>query len=240
MKAAEASGRRILIAEDEESMAKGLVFNLKEEGYDVSWAPDGKKALDLFGKRQFDLVILDVMLPYRSGFEVARHIRTVSAQTPILFLTAVAGAADKVTGLEIGADDYLTKPFHLEELLLRVSGMFRRKSWYRDASSVGPTYELGEWKIDFEALACTSQGKSFRMTERESNVLRHLIEHRGRVVPRAELLEQVWKLNKDTNTRTIDAFIVRLRKRFERDPARPRYFRSVRGVGYMFVDEVPP
>lgn len=227
---------RILVVEDEQTLAVGLEFNLTEEGYDVMVARDGKEALRLFGKYHFDLVILDIMLPVYDGFEVARRMRDKSLQIPILILTALSGADDRVQGLEIGADDYITKPFHLKELLLRVKRMLRRKKWYRTVIAEQPYFQFGKNKINFEDLSCQSGESSFQLTQLEGLVLRYLIDHQGKIVSRQELLEQVWEMSHAVETRTVDNFIARLRKYFEPDPTHPIYIKSVRGAGYVFVN----
>jgi DNA-binding response OmpR family regulator len=228
---------KILLVEDEESLAIGLEFNLTEEGYSVIWAKDGKVALDFFYSQDFDLIILDIMLPYVNGFEVAKKVREKSPQMPILILTARSGVEDRVKGLELGADDYLAKPFHLQELLLRIKGMLKRKTWYKDAASVQPVYSFGENEINFENLECRTQDDQIRLTQQEAMVLKYLIDNKGKIVSRKELIEKVWHMNPDIETRTVDNFIVRLRKYFEPDPSSPKYFISIRGAGYMFTVE---
>lgn len=229
-------GSKVLIVEDEESLAVGLEFNLSEEGYQVSLARDGKEALKLVDKKNFDLVILDIMLPYYDGFEVARKIREKSLQIPILFLTARTAADDRIKGLEIGADDYITKPFHLKELLLRVKHTLRRKKWYRTVIEERPVYRFGNNQINFEDLTCQAGDQSFQLTQREANVLKYLINHQGKIVSRQELLEHVWELSTEIETRTVDNFIARLRKYFEPNPAHPIFIKSVRSAGYVFIN----
>lgn len=227
-------GNKILLVEDEETLAVGLEYNLSEEGYKVMWAKDGKEALEFLSKEEYDLIILDIMLPYFNGFEIAEKIRENDPQMPILMLTARTGAADKVKGLELGADDYLTKPFHLQELLLRVHGMLKRKNWYREVTTNQPVYRFGDNEVNFENFYCTKKNKKFRLTQQEAIALKYLIENNGKIISRKELLENVWHMNPDVETRTIDNFIVRLRKYFEDDPSNPVYIKSVRGAGYMF------
>ncbi len=225
---------RILLVEDEESLARGLEFNLTEEGYRVTRASDGKKAIDVYESRNFDLVILDIMLPYCDGFEVARRIRVKSPQMPILMLTARTRLQDRVKGLEIGVDDYMTKPFHLRELLLRVRGMLKRKMWYQASTKTKPAYRFGANEIRFDDLTARAGDRMIRLTPHEAMVLKYLIDHKGKVVSRKELLENVWQIFSDVETRTVDNFIVRLRKYFERDPAKPIFIRSIRSAGYIF------
>ena len=228
---------KILLVEDEETLAVGLEYNLTEEGYAVKWAKNGREALEFFKSENFDLIILDIMLPFVNGFEVAEGVRKADPQMPILMLTAKTESADKVKGLEIGADDYLTKPFHLQELLLRVEGMLKRKSWYKNVSEKQPVYSFGKNEINFENLNCKIANEEIRLTPREAMVIRYLIEHKGEIVTRKELLENVWQLNPELETRTVDIFIARLRKYFESDPANPVYIKSIRGAGYLFTEE---
>jgi two-component system alkaline phosphatase synthesis response regulator PhoP len=229
-------GRKILLVEDEDSLALGLEYNLTAEGYNVTRAHDGKEALELIFDREFDLIILDIMLPYLDGFEVAAKVREKYLQIPILMLTARTTAAHRVRGLEIGADDYMTKPFHLQELLLRVQGMLRRKQWYRNSINSTPVYKFGENEINFEKLSCKTERGEIQLTAHEAMLLRYLIENKGRVVSRKELLEHIWQVHTEMETRTVDNFIMRLRKYFEADPAHPVFFKSIRGVGYLFQD----
>lgn len=234
------AGSSVLVVEDEESMAEGLVYNLGEEGYRVTLAKDGAKALEVYRAGSFDLIILDVMLPYRDGFEVARAIRDSSPQLPILFLTAASAQDDKIHGLKLGADDYMTKPFHLEELLLRVRGILKRHRWYSHDELYEGTLTFGPNSVDFTTLSCRHGNRAFTLTPREAKLLKYLWQRAGKIVSRAELLRGVWNEQGEVETRTIDNFILRLRKLFEPHPARPVYIVSVRGAGYRFVpDQVP-
>ncbi len=229
-------GNRILLVEDEEPLALGLEYNLSEEGYDVTIAHNGREALKLFNRNDYDLIILDIMLSYQDdGFEVARNIREQSLQIPILMLTARNSVDDVIRGLELGADDYITKPFHLAELLLRVKRILKRKRWYRQVIIEQPLYRFGKNEINFEDLTCRSGEQQFRLTKREAMVLKYLIDRQGKIVSREELLENVWGLSSLIETRTVDNFIARLRKYFEPNPAKPIFIKSVRSVGYMFV-----
>ena len=187
--------RRILLVEDEETLAVGLEYNLIDEGYIVDWVKNGRKALEYFEANEYDLIILDIMLPYYNGFEIAERVRAKSPQMPLLMLTARTNAEDKVRGLEIGADDYLTKPFNLQELLLRVKGMLRRKTWYQSSTRIEPIYRFGNNIVNFENLSCTSELKKFVLTQREAMVLKYMIEKKGKIVSRKELLENVWHLS---------------------------------------------
>lgn len=227
---------KILLVEDEESLAIGLKYNLTEEGYTVTWVDDGKAALEAFATKIFDLIILDIMLPYYDGFEIARIIREKTPQLPILMLTAKASPDDRVAGLESGADDYLTKPFHLPELILRIQGMLKRRNWYKETTELEPVYRFGENEVNFTDFSVKTAKTDFRLTQREALMLRYFVEHRGKIVTRQELLSEVWNINSDIETRTVDNFIARLRKYFEPDPAKPIYFKSIRSAGYLFTD----
>lgn len=230
-------GSRILLVEDEETLAVGLEYNLTEEGYLVEWAKNGREAVDFFKSGKFDLIILDIMLPYINGFEVAEIVRRVDPQIPILMLTAKTESGDKIKGLEKGADDYLTKPFHLQELILRVKGMLKRKKWYKGSSEKQPIYTFGMNEINFENLICKHGKEKIKLTPQEAMLLKYLVERKEEIVSRKELLENVWHLNPEVETRTVDIFVARLRKYFEADPGNPVYFKSIRGAGYMFTEE---
>ncbi len=230
----EINSARILLVEDEENLALGLEYNLTAEDYKVMWAKDGREALKLFEENKFDLIILDIMLPYFNGFEIAQRVRETQPQMPILMLTARTQVEDRVKGLELGADDYLTKPFHLKELLLRIKGMLKRKNWYQKVVIENPIYKFGNNEINFENLKCTKGKKDFQLTSYEAMIMKYLIENKDKVVTRKELLENVWNMNPDIETRTVDNFIARLRKHFEDDPSDPKFIVSVRSAGYMF------
>jgi len=228
---------KILLVEDEESLAKGLEYNLTDEGYTVDWANNGKSGLEMFNSSDYDLIILDIMLPYINGFEVASSIRQDNPQMPILMLTARASAKDKIAGLKYGADDYITKPFNLDELLLRIKGMLKRKQWYKEVNNVKSIYSFGKNTIDFEKLICKKPNNEILLTQREAMVIRYLVEKKNEIVTREELLENVWHTNPEIETRTVDNFIARLRKYFEDDPSNPVYIKSIRGVGYTFIND---
>lgn len=229
--------QKILLVEDEESLAVGLCYNLEEEGYEVVHAGDGRQALEFYERENYDLIILDVMLPYVNGFEIAEKIRNKNPQLPILMLTARTQKDDKIHGLELGADDYITKPFHLDELLLRVKRMLQRKEWYANSLNTSPTFKFGHNEINFETLMCSCADKEIRLTPHEAMAMHYLIERKGKPVSRKELLEKVWNITSEVETRTVDNFIVRLRKYFEEDPSNPKYIKSVRSIGYMFEIE---
>lgn len=225
---------KILLVEDEKNLAEGLAYNLRCEGYDTVIAPDGEEALRLFDEGRWDLVILDLMLPRVGGLEVARRIRGKDLQMPLLILTARGREEDRVAGLASGADDYLTKPFHLRELLLRIDGMLRRRSWYRTVPA-GTVFSFGSgcW-VDFSLRKASGPQGVRELTEKEFGILKLLIEREGEVVTREELLATVWGYSPEMETRTVDNFIRRLRTYFEPDPSRPRHILSVRGRGYRF------
>lgn len=225
----------ILLVEDEPSIARGLVYNLEEEGYRITHAATGEEALKQADKESFSLVVLDLMLPGISGIEVCRRLRRQDTRLPILILTARGHEDDRVKGLAAGADDYMTKPFSLEEFLLRVKGMLRRSAWYRPDAIREGRYAFGGNEVNLqEGWARTRQGQ-IDLTELETRMLRLFFHREGEILTRTELLESVWGMAPDAETRTLDNFIVRLRKYFEPDPARPVHFLTVRGRGYKFL-----
>jgi DNA-binding response OmpR family regulator len=230
---------RILIVEDEQHIADGLRFNLEAEGYEAEIATDGETALDVLGNSTFDAVVLDVMLPGIDGFSVARAVRDRQDYTPILMLTARGRPEDVLRGFEAGTDDYLPKPFDLDIFVARLKGLLRRQEWtkQRPASGIAATFELNGKTIDFENLELVSSEGTTHLTLMEMKLLRYLIENEGRTVSRKTILEDVWNLQEDTDTRAIDNFIVRLRKYLEDEPNNPKFVRTVRGVGYKFVND---
>jgi len=224
----------ILLVEDEPNIARGLIFNLEEEDYAVTHVVSGEAALDRFLAEPFSIVILDLTLPGMDGLEVCHHLRQMDSRLPILILTARADEGDRVKGLAGGADDYLTKPFSLDEFLLRVKGMLRRSEWYRPKGAPEEHYRFGDNTVNLrEGAAMTPRGE-IGLTELEVKMLRTFFRAEGQVLSRAELLESVWGIAPDTETRTLDNFIVRMRKYFEPEPARPIHFLTVRGRGYRF------
>jgi DNA-binding response OmpR family regulator len=230
-----AKRERILLVEDEQHLAEGLLYNLSAEGYETDLARDGREALERFDQGPWNLIVLDLMLPLVDGFEVARQIRSRDPRVPILMLTARAMDEDRVKGLECGADDYLTKPFHLQELLLRIKGMLRRSSWYRRIPGEGDRYCFGEgcW-VDFRERRAMGPRGERQLTEKELMVLKFLLERASETVSREEMLREVWGYGPDVETRTVDNFVRRLRTYLEKDPASPEHIVSVRGAGYRF------
>jgi DNA-binding response OmpR family regulator len=232
---------RVLVVEDEVNLAQGLLFNLQAEGHEVSVEGDGDAALDALSSRPFDAVVLDVMLPGKNGFEVAAALREQGNYVPVLMLTARGRAEDIVSGFAAGADDYLTKPFDLNVLLARLNALLRRMSWPRQLAQIEPSADsLDEFtfsgrRIDFDALELHAPDRMIRLTLMEADLLRYLVRNRERIVSRKELLEQVWHVREDTDTRAIDNFIVRLRRYIEDDPAMPKHLETVRGIGYRFL-----
>ena len=242
---------RVLVVEDEEHLAQGLRFNLEAEGYAAEVVGDGEAATDrLLEKREnFDAVVLDIMLPGKDGFSVVSELRAARNYVPVLMLTARGRPEDVLKGFASGADDYLAKPFNLSILLARLQGLLRRSQWQRG----GPAPQAGERPedsngsedfgtfsfdgktIDFGALELRSGDTTIHLTLMESELLRHLVRNDGRIVSRKQILEEVWGLHEDTDTRAIDNFVVRLRRYIEDDPANPRHLLTVRGVGYRFV-----
>ena len=225
---------KILLVEDEKHLAKGLSYNLKKEGYQVTVAEDGLAALDCLREDNFDMMILDLMLPKMGGMEVIKKVRETNIRFPVLMLTAKTTDEDRTLGLEAGADDYLAKPFHLPELLLRVKGILRRRDWYQEPVRKLEYYEFGNMWVDFNTGKAKGCDEEFYLTSKEVLVMNLLIANRGKVVSREELLEKVWGYSPNTETRTVDNFISRLRKYFEKKPQSPRYIITVREKGYQF------
>ena len=227
----------ILLVEDEENLQEALKLNLELEDYEVTSAWNGVEALDLIQKEHFDLLILDVMLPELDGISVVESIRLQNNDIPVLILSARNSSADRVLGLKKGADDYLTKPFNLEELLLRVSKLLQKSKQLAERKPVEQLYVFGKNKIDFAALQCTTRGGSaITLTKKEIMLLKLLIENKNEVVTREKILQSVWGYNVYPTTRTIDNFILNFRKYFESDSRNPIYFHSVRGIGYRFAE----
>jgi len=230
---------RILVVEDEAHLAAGIRFNLEAEGYEVEVEVDGAQALARLSAPApsvaFDLVILDVMLPGADGFAVADAMRKAGNFTPVLMLTAKSLAEDVVHGLEVGADDYLSKPFDLAVLLARVRGLMRRRDWARGETGDQPAARVGEAEVDFRNFEVRARGETFRLTFLEATLLKLLVQNAGQVVTKGEILEKVWNLSPDTETRAVDNFVVRLRRYLEPDPRSPKHLQTVRGAGYKLL-----
>jgi DNA-binding response OmpR family regulator len=250
----------VLIVEDEQHLADGLRFNLEAEGYTVDAVSDGETALSLFFEKQrsYDALVLDVMLPGKDGFTVAAELRAAGYFVPVLMLTARGRPEDVLRGFESGADDYLPKPFELSVLLARLNALLRRRQWFHQDQSLEQTHKAGAETppadgveegseefgfnnrvIDFRNLELRTPEQTIRLTLMEAQLLRYLVKHEGKVVSRKAILENVWGLNEDTDTRAIDNFIVRLRKYIEDDPTKPAHLLTVRGVGYRFITANP-
>jgi DNA-binding response OmpR family regulator len=235
---------RVLVVEDEQHLADGLRFNLEAEGYQVQVTDTGESALEALKSdpSAFDVVVLDVMLPGKDGFSVMSEMRGAGQFVPTLMLTARGHPGDVLKGFAAGADDYLTKPFDLAILIARIRGLLRRREWLAASintpSAPAPTqdvFKFGDKSVDFDRLELHVRDQTFPLTLMEANVLRYLIRHKGKPVSRKKMLEEVWNLHEDTDTRAIDNFIVRLRRYIEDDPAKPRHVLTVRGVGYRFM-----
>jgi DNA-binding response OmpR family regulator len=238
----------VLIVEDERHLAEGLRFNLEAEGYTVDTVHDGEMALTLLldEQRRYDVIVLDVMLPGKDGFAVAAELRTAGHFVPVLMLTALGRPEDVLRGFESGADDYLPKPFELSVLMARINALIRRREWHQKSNEVQTigreerratprTFQFAGKTIDFGNLELRTPNQTVRLTLMEVELLRYLIEHAGEVVSRKAMLQEVWGLDEDTDTRAIDNFIVRLRRYIEKEPSRPRHLLTVRGVGYRFI-----
>jgi DNA-binding response OmpR family regulator len=245
---------RVLVVEDEKHLAEGLRFNLDAEGYQVEVVETGEAALDLLldQAQGFDIVVLDVMLPGKSGFEVVAEMRHAGQFVPTLILTARGHSDDVLQGFAAGADDYLTKPFDLTILIARIQGLLRRREWLRRAHAETPSaparstvgerpdvFTFDDKSVYFELLELRVRDQVFPLTLMEMNVLRYVIQHEGKPVSRKAMLEEVWGLHEDTDTRAIDNFIVRLRRYIEDDATKPRHLLTVRGVGYRFIAHPP-
>ncbi|HKR61873.1 MAG TPA: response regulator transcription factor [Pyrinomonadaceae bacterium] len=239
----------VLIIEDEEHLADGLRFNLEAEGYEVETVGDGESGLALLlnDRLRFEAVVLDVMLPGKDGFTVAAELRAANHYVPLLMLTARGRPEDVLKGFESGADDYLAKPFELSVLLARINALLRRRDWFSRSSGAGnaqapvaleeqnEVYQFDDKTIDLGTLELRTKKQTVRLTLMEAQLLRYLIKHEGEVVKRKAMLEDVWGLHEDTDTRAIDNFIVRLRRYIEDEPSRPKHLLTVRGLGYRFL-----
>jgi two-component system, OmpR family, alkaline phosphatase synthesis response regulator PhoP len=224
---------RILLVEDEENIRDVVKLNLELEGYDVVETGDGREAINLFSEQHFDLIVLDVMLPGLNGFDVCQQIRLNDTAIPIIFLTAKDSAQDRIAGLKKGADDYLPKPFTLEELLIRIQNLLKRSS--RVVAEETEIFHFGKNYVNFSTFEAISASGSFTLTKKEAMLLKLLTERKNQVVSRNHILQFVWGYDVFPSTRTIDNFILSFRKYFEEDPHNPRFFLSIRGVGYKFT-----
>lgn len=231
----------ILLVEDEPHIASGLIYNLEVEGYQVTHVERGEEALQQLWQEAFALIILDIMLPGIDGMEVCRQVRRQDPKIPILMLTARSEDKDRIEGLSTGADDYLIKPFNLDEFMLRIKGILRRSAWYRPQAAPERYYTFGDNEVSLHESRARTENGDMTLTEHESKLLRTFFQREGEIISRSDLLEAVWGVNPDTETRTLDNFIVRLRKYFEKDPSSPLHFQTIRGRGYRFVrDEKKP
>jgi len=227
----------VLLVEDEENLQDALRLNFEIEGYEVTSVYDGAEALKAVHNEYFDVIILDVMLPEIDGISVCENIRLFNSEVPILILSAKNTSADRVIGLQKGADDYLTKPFDLTELLLRVKKLIEKSKLISSNEKVVEVYNFGRNNINFKALECTNKaGEKISLTKKETMLLKLLIENKNEVVPREKILQAVWGYNVYPTTRTVDNFILSFRKYFEEDSRNPRFFHSIRGIGYKFTD----
>lgn len=224
---------RILVIEDEPEMQRGLRDNLEFEGYDVLVIGEGKKGMETIRNEKFDLILLDVMLPGMSGFDICKKARTEGVATPIIMLTAKGEEVDKVLGLEFGADDYITKPFSLRELLARVKAVLRRTP--SNTAAIASNITVGLLEVDFESYTAKKKGKTVEMTSKDFDILRYLWTHQQQVISRDDLLQHVWGYDESISSRTVDNFIVKLRKQIEKDPAKPKHIITIHGAGYKLI-----
>jgi two-component system alkaline phosphatase synthesis response regulator PhoP len=225
---------KILIIEDEKDLVKGLRLNLEDEGYQVEWAADGANGIERALKEKPDLILLDIMLPKKDGLDVCRELREKKIATPIIMLTAKSEEIDKVVGLEIGADDYITKPFSIRELLARIKAHLRREQ--RGSRPIPDVYAFGDVEVDFGYFKIRRGGKEWDLTSLEGEILKYFLSRPGEVVKRNDLLEKVWGYEKFPTTRTIDNHILKLRKKIEDDPSHPEHILSIYGEGYKFKE----
>lgn len=231
----------VLLVEDEATLAEVIADNLEAEGYRVEIAPDGKQGLEAWQALTPNLIVLDVMLPYVNGFDVCKAMRESGDTTPVLFLSAKGQADDRVTGLSVGGDDYLTKPFHLPEFLLRVGNMLKRQQWGSDTSNVVDTVSFGGNNVNFRTWVATlTGGRQELLGERELKIFKLLVERSNEVVSRDDILDEVWGEDAFPSSRTVDNFVLRLRKLFEPNPSEPTYIHTIWGVGYKFTPEGNP
>lgn len=226
--------KTILLVEDDQHLADGLIMNLEAEGYQVVHVGDGNLAFDAFERGIFDLVLLDIMLPGVDGLTICKKIRAAGSTVPVLFVTARDQSDQKVEGLLAGGDDYITKPFNVQELLARIQGIFRRQAWLAAEEAVSDEYEFDGRKINFKTFVAEGPGGEHQLTRKECMVIKYLIERANEVVSRDQLLDAVWGYHIYPTNRTVDNFILKLRKIFEDDPKEPKYIETIRAVGYRF------
>jgi len=225
--------QNILIVEDEEKMREGLKDNLEFEGYAVSMAVDGEEGWKLIQENEYNLILLDVMLPKMSGFEICKNVRNAGKTTPIIMLTAKGEEIDKVLGLELGADDYITKPFSLRELLARIKAILRRS---QDGSTKSGEVNIGKLVLNFSSYDAFENGEPVQMTHKEFEIVKFFWHHKNETVSREQLLSDIWEMDENITTRTVDNFILRLRQKIEFNPAHPRHILTVHGIGYKYID----
>ena len=225
--------QNILIVEDEEKMREGLTDNLEFEGYTVSTAEDGETGWRMINENEYSLILLDVMLPKMSGFEICKQARNAGISTPIVMLTAKGEEIDKVLGLELGADDYITKPFSLRELLARIKAILRRS---QEGSSDSGEVNIGKLVLNFSSYDAYENGEPIQMTHKEFEIVKFLWHHKNETVSREKLLSEIWEMDENITTRTVDNFILRLRQKIEYNPAHPRHILTVHGIGYKYID----
>jgi len=226
--------KTVFLVEDDRNLAEGLPLNLEAEGYQVVHVADGSTVLDTFDKGNFDIVLLDIMLPGKDGLSICKELRAHGATLPVLFLTARHETEHKVEGLLAGGDDYITKPFDMQELLARMQGVFRRQAWLSADDKLSGVFEWDGRTVDFRTFEATGPQGSFTLTRKECMVIKYLVERKGQVVSRDQLLDAVWGYHIYPTNRTIDNFITKLRKIFEDNPKLPKYLETIRGVGYRF------
>ncbi len=231
------SAKRILLVEDEKHVAEGIIMNLEAEGFTMVWAADGNAALEHYRNGRYDLIILDIMLPGVDGLEICRKIRAQLGTEPIMFLTARDSLDDRKDGLAIGADDYITKPFDIEELILRIKAIFRRQAWLSSDGTSGDIYKFPGGTIDFRKFEVEGKNGKFRLSNKECLLLKLFSEHPDEVLSRSTILDGVWGYNAYPSSRTVDNFILRFRKYFESDPSKPIYFHTEFGTGYRFTPQ---
>ena len=225
--------KQILVIEDDSSILRVLKDNLTFEGYKVLVASDGKKGLDLALKKEIDMLLLDIMLPGMSGYEICTRMKIERPEIPIIMITARGADMDKISGLDVGADDYVTKPFSMQELMARIRAVFRR---YNLGTNIPGQVSFGNVKLDFKKFQAFVENIEIKLSSKELAIMKHLIQHKGDVVHRHDLLEEVWGHNVMPTTRTVDNFILELRKKLEKDPSQPRHIITIRGIGYKFLD----